>query len=239
MFEMIRGSERGHFDHGWLDTYHTFSFGDYRNHQRMGYRALRVINEDRVAPGQGFGMHPHSDMEIVTIVLSGQLEHQDSMGNGEVLRPGEVQWMSAGTGITHSEFNPSKSESVHLYQIWLRPETRGLAPAYKQQTFDGVQSGNGWQTIASRESHLGGLPIRQDATLSLARLAFGESLELAIKPGRFLWLQWLHGDASVSAPEWIAPIAGVAGDGLAVSEVPALKLVADSEDTLLLAFDLG
>src|SRR5271168_627006 len=136
MIQVRKAAERGHFDHGWLDTCHTFSFGDYSDPAHMGFRSLRVINEDRVQPGQGFGMHSHRDMEIVTLVLAGALEHRDSLGNGEVLRPGELQRMSAGTGIRHSEFNPSSSESVHLYQIWLLPTVNALTPSYEQKAFD-------------------------------------------------------------------------------------------------------
>src|SRR6476660_7078886 len=140
MIRIRRSEERGHFDHGWLDTYHTFSFADYYDPRHMGFRALRVINEDRVQPGQGFGMHGHRDMEIVTVVLEGALEHRDSLGNGEVLRPGELQRMTAGTGIRHSEFNPSANESVHLYQIWLQPDRAGHRPSYEQKPIDRAET---------------------------------------------------------------------------------------------------
>src|SRR5579864_3706519 len=151
MFQVRRGNERGHFNHGWLDTYHTFSFGDYFDPRYNQFRTLRVMNEDRVQPGEGFGTHPHRDMEIVTYVLEGALEHRDSMGNGEVLRPGEFQRMSAGTGITHSEFNPSKSESVHLYQIWLVPDRKGIEPSYEQKRFSGEEMHNRLRLVASPE----------------------------------------------------------------------------------------
>ncbi len=140
MYQIRKSADRGHANHGWLDTWHTFSFADYYSTEHRRFRALRVINEDRVAPGMGFGTHPHNDMEIVTYVLSGALEHRDSMGNGEILRPGEFQRMSAGTGITHSEFNPSASEPVHLYQIWLFPEAKGITPSYEQASFPWVRT---------------------------------------------------------------------------------------------------
>lgn len=165
MFALRRAGDRGHLDHGWLDTYHTFSFGSYRDPRHMGFRALRVMNEDRVAPGQGFGTHPHHDMEIVTYVLEGALEHEDSMGNGEVLRPGEFQRMSAGTGITHSEFNPSSDEPVHLYQIWLRPERTGIEPSYEQKQFAEEGRRNRLQLVASRDAAAGALRIYQDARI--------------------------------------------------------------------------
>src|ERR1043166_783545 len=167
MVNIRPANERGHFDHGWLDTYHTFSFADYHDPAQMGFRSLRVINEDRVAAGQGFGMHGHRDMEIVTIVLEGALEHRDSLGNGEVLRPGEVQRMTAGTGIRHSEFNPSTTEPVHLYQIWLLPERAGLKPQYEQMPIDRNELAGRWRLVASREPGDHALPIHQDARLYL------------------------------------------------------------------------
>src|SRR5947208_2815335 len=171
MFHLRQAAERGHFNHGWLDTYHTFSFGDYYDPTHMGFRALRVINEDRVAPGQGFGMHGHRDMEIVTIVLEGALEHRDSLGNGEVLRPGELQRMSAGTGIRHSEFNPSPTEPVHLYQIWLWPRAQGLTPSYEQKPFDSKQKRDRLQLVAAPDGRDGSLTIHQDAELYLGALS--------------------------------------------------------------------
>src|SRR5437016_6639477 len=176
MLKVRHSSERGHFDHGWLNTYHTFSFADYFDPKQMGFRSLRVINEDRVAPGQGFGTHGHRDMEIVTVVLSGALEHRDSLGNGEVLRPGEVQRMTAGTGIRHSEFNPSSAEPVHLYQIWLLPERAGLTPGYEQKAFPDADKHNRWRVVASRDARDGSLTIHQDATISLAKLDAGQDL---------------------------------------------------------------
>src|SRR5437588_5913412 len=168
MIRIRKASERGHFDHGWLDTYHTFSFGDYYDPAHMGFRALRVINDDRVQPGQGFGMHGHRDMEIITYVLEGTLEHRDSLGNGEVLRPGELQHMTAGTGVRHSEFNPSETEAVHLYQIWLLPDRRSLPPGYEQTAFPAAERQGRLRVVASPDGRDGSLRIHQDATLSLA-----------------------------------------------------------------------
>ena len=155
MFTIRKAAERGHFDHGWLNTYHTFSFADYYDATWMGFRSLRVMNEDRVAAGSGFGMHGHRDMEIVTCVLSGALEHKDSLGHGEVLRPGELQHMTAGRGIRHSEFNPSATEPVHLYQIWLLPRESGLAPSYSQKAFPFERRAGAWQLVASPETITG------------------------------------------------------------------------------------
>src|SRR4029453_9301558 len=171
-----KSADRGHLNHGWLDTYHTFSFGDYYDPAQMGFRALRVINEDRVAPGQGFGMHGHRDMEIVTYVLSGALEHKDSLGHGEVLRPGELQHMSAGTGIGNSEFNPSAREPVHLYQIWLLPRAAGLKPSYSQKSFAPEGRAGRWQLVASPDGADGSLTIQQDAQIHLAELGSGSQL---------------------------------------------------------------
>lgn len=232
MLRIRRGSDRGHFNHGWLDTFHTFSFGDYYDPAHSQFRALRVMNEDRVAPGQGFGMHGHRDMEILTFVLSGELQHKDSLGNGEVLRPGEVQQMTAGSGIRHSEFNPSATQEVHLYQVWLLPERAGLQPGYAQQKFDAAGRANRWQTAASRDGRDGSLVIHQDATISRASLAADHSLEYALNPGRHAWLQVLSGEVAVAGN----PLHG--GDGLAVSDESALLIRASSPADLLL-FDLA
>ena len=164
MIEIRKANERGHANHGWLDTYHTFSFASYRDPQHMHFRSLRVMNEDFVQPGQGFGTHPHEDMEIVTYVLEGALEHKDSMGNGEVLRPGEFQRMSAGTGITHSEFNPSDTEPVHLYQIWLFPQRKGIEPSYEQKHFAEDERRNRLRLVASQDAADGSLLIHQEHT---------------------------------------------------------------------------
>src|SRR5262245_30391638 len=184
MLSIRKSADRGHFNHGWLDTYHTFSFGDYYDPEQMGFRALRVINEDRVAPGTGFGMHGHHDMEIVTIVLSGALEHKDSLGNGEVLRPGEFQRMTAGRGIRHSEFNPSATEPVHLYQIWLLPRQPRLPPSYEQKPFDPAARSGRWQLVASRDGADGSLTIQQDARIYLANLPKADRLNAEFAAGR-------------------------------------------------------
>ena len=227
-----RGRERGHFDHGWLNTYHTFSFADYFDPAQMGFRALRVINEDRVAPGMGFGMHGHRDMEIVTVVLSGALEHRDSLGNGEVLRPGEVQRMTAGTGIRHSEFNPSSAEPVHLYQIWLLPERAGLAPGYEQKAFAESEKRDRWRLVASADGRDGSLTIRQDAAIHLARLEGRREVVHEPAPGRHAWVQVLRGRVAVNGQ------ALTAGDGAAVSDESRL-VIAASEPAEVMLFELA
>lgn len=232
MIRIRRSSERGHVDHGWLDARHTFSFAGYYDPAHMGFRSLRVMNEDRVAPGQGFGTHGHRDMEIVTLVLEGQLEHKDSMGHGEILRPGEFQHMGAGTGVRHSEFNPSATEPVHLYQIWLTPEREGLAPSYEQKAFAAAGRQFGWQRVASPTGEDGSLTIRQDATLLLAALEDGSAREYAFTPGRHGWLQVLRGNVSANGH------ALAAGDGMALSDEPRLTLLGTSAAEVLL-FDLA
>lgn len=232
MKQVRRGSERGHFNHGWLDTYHTFSFGEYYDPDRMGFRSLRVINEDLVASGQGFGMHGHRDMEIVTLVLEGALEHRDSLGNGEVLQPGELQRMTAGTGIRHSEFNPSATEPVHLYQIWLLPERPGLQPSYEQKRFDPAEQQGRWQLVASPDGRQGSLVIHQDATLSLAKVLPGEKLSRAFDANRHGWLQVLRGQLAVDGLQLAA------GDGLVLSDESELTIEAQERAELLL-FDLA
>ena len=232
MITIRRAGDRGHADHGWLDTYHTFSFSTYRDPQHMGFRSLRVMNEDVVAPGQGFGTHPHSEMEIVTYVLEGALEHQDSMGNGEVLRPGEFQRMSAGTGITHSEFNPSADEPVHLYQIWLLPERKGIEPSYEQQRFAEDERHNRLRLVASRDAAEGSLRINQDARVFLSSLDDGKQLEHRLADGRHGWLQVLRGAVSLNGRELET------SDGAAVSEEALLRLEARGAAEVML-FDLA
>src|SRR5262245_39225920 len=209
----IRGAaERGGFDHGWLDTRHTFSFGRYYDPRHMGFRALRVINEDWVKPGRGFGAHPHENMEIVTYVLEGELEHRDSLGSGGVIRPGELQRMTAGTGIVHSEANPSPSETVHLYQIWMLPGREGLDPSYEQRAFPADERQNRLRVVASPDGRDGSLTIRQDASLYLGTLDAGREVSHALSPGRHAWLQVLRGQVRLNGR-------GLSqGDGAAVSE---------------------
>jgi redox-sensitive bicupin YhaK (pirin superfamily) len=232
MVAIRRAQDRGHFNHGWLDTYHTFSFGDYFDPAHTQLRSLRVMNEDRVAPGQGFGMHGHRDMEIVTYVLDGALEHRDSLGNGSVLMPGELQRMTAGTGIRHSEFNPSPNEPVHLYQIWLLPERPGLAPGYEQKPFPRAARQNRWQLVASPTAESGSLTIHQDARLYLAELSAGKSLTHTIDAGRLAWLQVLRGAVRFDNEQLTA------GDGAAISDQSPLQVTAEAPAELLL-FDLA
>src|SRR5881394_3856940 len=197
MIQIRKAADRGHFDHGWLDTYHTFSFGDYYDPAQMGFRSLRVINEDRVAPGHGFGMHGHRDMEIVTCVLSGALQHKDSLGHGEALRPGEMQHMSAGSGIRHSEFNPSATEPVHLYQIWLLPRAKGLTPSYSQKAFPAEERSGRWQLVASPDGAKSSLKIEQDSRIYLASIDAGREISHEFGPDRYGWLQILRGSVEL------------------------------------------
>lgn len=232
MIRVRRSAERGHFDHGWLDTYHSFSFGRYYDPAQMGFRALRVINEDWVKPGRGFGTHPHEDMEIVTYVLEGAVAHQDSTGGGGVLTPGELQHMTAGTGIEHSEYNPSATEPVHLYQIWLVPEREGLTPGYQQRAFAAEERRNRWRLVASPDGADGSLPIRTDARLFLATLDDGAAVDHKIEDGRHAWLQVLRGTVRLGDQELHA------GDGAALSREASLALAASGPSEVLL-FDLA
>ncbi|MCI0630862.1 MAG: pirin family protein [Phycisphaerales bacterium] len=231
MINIRKSTDRGHFNHGWLDTYHTFSFGNYNDPNHMGFSALRVINEDRVAPGQGFGMHPHRDMEIVTYVLEGALQHRDSMGHSEVLRPGEVQRMTAGTGILHSEFNPSKTDPVHLYQIWLLPRQRGATPSYEQKAFPVSVRANQMRLVASPDGRDGSTTIGQDAEIYATNLARNQSVLHELKPGRNAWVQVVRGDLSVNGK----PLAR--GDAAALSGESRIELNTTS-DAEALVFDL-
>jgi redox-sensitive bicupin YhaK (pirin superfamily) len=226
-----RSDTRGHFDHGWLDTYHTFSFGDYRDPAHMGFRSLRVINEDYVAPGQGFGMHPHRDMEIITYVLEGELEHNDSMGHGEVIRPGEVQRMTAGRGVLHSEFNRSTSKPVHLLQIWLFPEQKGLEPSYEQRAFP-AKTGRALDLLASSTGDDGSVRVHQDVRLYRAVLSPGQHETLAIGPGRGVYVQVARGTLRVNEHELKA------GDAAEIEDVNEIELQG-VEQAEALIFDLA
>lgn len=231
MITIRKAADRGHADHGWLKAAHTFSFASYQDPKHMGFRTLRVMNEDRVAPGKGFGTHPHRDMEIVTYVLEGALEHKDSMGNGEVLTPGEFQRMSAGTGITHSEFNPSAEEPTHLYQIWLLPGEKGIEPSYEQKRFDD-QLENQLRLVASPDGEDGSLTIYQDAKIYLSRLADGNSVDIELAEGRHAWLQVLRGSVSLNGIDLKT------SDGAAVTEETQLTVTATSDAEIML-FDLS
>ena len=232
MIQIRKSTDRGHANHGWLDTYHTFSFSSYRDPKHMGFRSLRVMNEDWVAPGQGFGSHPHQDMEIVTYVLEGALEHKDSMGNGEVLRPGEFQRMTAGTGITHSEFNPSATEPVHLYQIWLYPGQKGLEPSYEQKRFPEAERKNRLRLVASREADQGSLLIHQDARIFLARLEPGQEVVHDLAPCRHAWLQVLRGSVKLNGLELQT------SDGASISDETSLS-IQSTDDAEVMLFDLA
>ena len=232
MITLRKSGERGHANYGWLDTYHTFSFNTYYDPAHMNFRDLRVINEDRVQPGRGFGTHPHEDMEILTYVLAGALEHKDSMGTGSIIRPGDVQRTSAGTGITHSEFNPSRSEPVHLLQIWIFPEQLGLKPSYEQKTFpEGARRGR-LRLVASADAREGSLTIHQDVDLYASVLETGERVTHTLSQGRHAWLQVTRGAVSLNGQ------AVGAGDGGAVSNERALEIRGDVPSELLL-FDLA
>lgn len=232
MMRIRKATQRGHADHGWLDTYHSFSFADYYDQEHMGFRALRVINEDRVQPGMGFPTHPHRDMEIITYVLEGALEHRDSMGNGSVILPGEVQRMSAGTGITHSEFNHSKAEPVHFLQIWIMPSTNGVTPSYEQKAFSAREERGVLRLVASPDGREGSVSMHQDANLYAAIVESDEQLVHDIPAGRHVWLQMARGKALVNG------IALEQSDGAAISGEDQVLIVGQGETEILL-FDLA
>lgn len=226
-----RSADRGHANHGWLDTHHTFSFADYYDPKFMGFGSLRVINDDRVAPSRGFGTHPHRDMEIITVVLSGSLAHKDSMGNGSTIRPGDVQRMSAGTGVTHSEVNPSSDEPVHLHQIWIIPERGGLTPSYEQRSFPDSEREGRLRLVASRDGRDGSVTIHQDASLYVSVLRPGDEVTHQIAPGRRAWVQVARGEVTLNGQVLRE------GDG-ASSEVAGAMVIAGIERADLLVFDL-
>lgn len=229
MITIRRGDERGHFDHGWLNTFHTFSFADYYDAEFMGFRTLRVINEDRVTANTGFGTHAHRDMEIISYVLEGELAHRDSMGNGSIIRPGDVQRMSAGTGVTHSEKNPA-NELVHFYQIWILPERRGIAPSYEQKHFDDEERRGKLRVVASPDGRNGSVTIHQDVLLGTALVNDGP-VTYEFAPNRYGWLQVARGEIETGGEKLAA------GDGLAISGERSLSISGGNAEVLL--FDLN
>ncbi len=231
MITLRAAGERGRTDWGWLDSRHTFSFGEYFDRQHMGFGALRVINDDRVAPGGGFPTHGHRDMEILSYVLEGGLEHKDSMGTGSVIRPGEIQFMRAGTGVTHSEMNHSKTEPVHFLQIWVVPAEEGLKPAYDQRPVDREKAQEGWVTLAAGDSETDAIHLAQDVRLSMARLGGGRTRTLELDSGRSAWVHVARGATSLNG----SPLAE--GDGVMVSGESSVTF--EGGDAELLAFDLA
>ena len=231
MITIRKSDDRGHAMHGWLDSRHTFSFADYRDERHMGFGPLRVINEDRVEPGKGFAAHSHRDMEIVSYVLEGALEHRDSLGTGSVIRPGDVQTMRAGTGVTHSEYNHSKQEWVHFLQIWIVPDTKGLEPAYGQRHFSEDERRGTLRLVASRDGRDGSLEIHQDASIYASILDAGSGVKHELAPGRRAWVQLIRGRAEVGA----RVLDG--GDGAAIEDETSVTIRAEQGSELLL-FDL-
>lgn len=231
MMTLRKAHERGHADHGWLDTWHTFSFAGYYDPAHLGFRSLRVINDDKVAPGGGFGTHPHRDMEIITYVLSGALEHKDSMGHGSIIRPGQVQYMAAGVGVQHSEFNPSDQNPVHLLQIWIQPDRKALKPRYEEKSIAQAKAG-ALQLIASKSGRSGSIAINQDADLYVAKLAIGNQIAQALHPQRHAWLHVALGDVTLNGQRLQS------GDAAALSDEARVGLTANSDSQILL-FDLN
>jgi len=231
MIALRKANDRGYANHGWLETYHTFSFASYHDPKHMGFRALRVINDDRVEAGQGFGTHPHKDMEILTYILEGELEHRDSMGNGRIIKTGEVQGMSAGTGITHSEFNPSGKIATHLLQIWIMPHTKAVKPSYGEWLPDGSEK-NGWALAASENGDGGSIPIHQDAQMLVATPDADKTLTVSIADNRYGWLQVGSGEIEVNGERLKT------GDGVAFAgaDVKAIKTLSPSR---VLLFNLA
>ena len=234
MIQIRRSEERGHANHGWLNTYHSFSFADYYDPKFMGFRTLRVINEDRVAPGAGFGMHGHRDMEILTYVVKGSLAHKDSMGHQQTLGPNEIQRMSAGTGVRHSEFNPSNTEAVHFFQIWIEPASDGTPPSYEQIRFDPQEKRNRLLSLAGPKNGNGAARINQDAQVFVAELEQGAAISHHLTPERSAWVHVVRGEVMVNGA------ALRTGDAAAVSGEEQLSLTGgDAESSELLLFDLA
>jgi len=231
MMIIRKSNERGHAEHGWLDSYHTFSFADYYDPQWLGFRTLRVINDDLIMPGMGFGTHPHRDMEIISYVLGGALQHRDSMGNGRVIRPGEFQYMAAGTGVEHSEFNPSKTEATRLLQIWILPDAKGVKPRYAERNLAQAEMGK-FHLVASKTGRDGSMEIHQDTDLLLAKLEPGQNVRHALPPGRHAWVHVAEGEVSLNGQK----LAG--GDAAGLSKESALEIGATKPSQVLL-FDLN
>jgi redox-sensitive bicupin YhaK (pirin superfamily) len=232
MFTLRRAEERGLADHGWLESHHTFSFADYYDTKHMGFRALRVINEDRVQPGRGFGAHSHRDMEIISYVLEGALEHKDSLGTGSVITPGDVQRMSAGTGVTHSEYNASKTERVHFLQIWLMPSRRGLEPSYEQKAFSNAEKEGRLRLIVSPDGRDGSVTLSSDAALYAGIFKAGQQAELELAQGRHAWVHVARGQLRVN--EHVLQ----AGDGAAISEEARVR-ISGIDSSEVLVFELA
>jgi redox-sensitive bicupin YhaK (pirin superfamily) len=228
MYEIIRSDSRGAADHGWLQSKHTFSFADYHNPARMGFGSLRVVNEDWIEPEQGFGTHPHRDMEIVTYMIDGALEHKDNMGNGSIIRSGELQRMTAGTGVMHSEFNHSGEESAHLLQIWVLPERKGLQPGYEQKLFASEEKQNRWRVVASPSGHDGSLTIHQDIQFSSSLLDQDVSLDYQFESQRKGFLQIVSGSVEIDGKSLSA------GDALTAQEQPSISIRALEKSELLM-----
>jgi redox-sensitive bicupin YhaK (pirin superfamily) len=226
-----KSNERGRANHGWLDSYHTFSFANYYDPRHMGFRSLRVINQDVIAPGAGFPTHPHNDMEIFSYILRGALEHKDSMGNGRVLRPGQIQMMSAGSGVTHSEFNPSRTEDASLLQIWIRPSKRGLTPSYTEWHPDPAREKDPKVLVISQDGREGSATIHQDASIYRLRIPAGQTVTHELAPGRGAWLQLIHGEVTAN------DIALSPGDAVSTDDAGLLSFTASSDAEALL-FDL-
>lgn len=232
MIKIRKSNERGHVSHGWLEAKHSFSFADYHDPSHMDYRVLRVINEDKIMGGQGFGTHPHKDMEIITYLLEGSLEHKDSMGTGSVIRPGDIQYMSAGSGVRHSEFNHSKTDTAHLLQIWIVPNEKGAPPRYDQKSFSTSEKTGTLKLLASPDGKNGSVAIRQNALIFASILQPGQTAELGLVKGRYAWVQVAKGSVMVNGQELEQ------GDGAAISDELQLEFKGNESGTEFLVFDL-
>jgi len=231
MITIRKSSERGHARHGWLDSYHTFSFADYYDPQWMSFRSLRVINDDLVMPGMGFGTHPHRDMEIISYVLSGAIEHKDSMGNGRVIRAGEFQYMAAGSGVQHSEFNPSKTEALRLLQIWIQPDAKDVTPRYAEKNYSAAPTGKLY-LVASKSGRDDSIAIHQDANLSFAKLDAGQQVVHPLAASRHAWVHVAEGEVKLNSKRLLG------GDAAAIDNEATIELVAAKPSQVLL-FDLN